>query len=126
MLLILALALFPSTASANAGTPLMWASMLHLVFGNAIIGLIEGLLLARLFKCSKRKSILTLIAANTALAGAVNASFNALNLPQFSRRAPTEQGRSDIMFDGVAFIYVAPAVTEVVSLPLPVNSLICC
>ena len=65
-------------------------------------------------------------AANTALAGAVNASFNALNLPQFSRRAPTEQGRSDIMFDGVAFIYVAPAVTEVVSLPLPVNSLICC
>ncbi len=42
----------------------MWASMLHLVFGNAIIGLIEGLLLAWLFKCSKRKSILILIAAN--------------------------------------------------------------
>lgn len=64
MLPILALALFPSTASANAGTPLMWASMLHLVFGNAIIGLIEGLLLAWLFKCSKRKSVLILIAAN--------------------------------------------------------------
>jgi hypothetical protein len=70
ILLILALALFPSTASANAGTPLMWASMLHLVFGNAIIGLIEGLLLAWLFKCSKRKSILILIAANYASAWA--------------------------------------------------------
>ena len=64
MLPILVLALFPSTASANAGTPLMWASMLHLVFGNAIIGLVEGLLLAWMFKCSKRKSILILIAAN--------------------------------------------------------------
>ncbi len=29
----------------------MWASMLHLLFGNAIIGLIEVLLLALLFKC---------------------------------------------------------------------------
>jgi hypothetical protein len=44
--------------------------MLHLVFGNAIIGLIEGLLLAWLFKCSKRKSILILIAANYASAWA--------------------------------------------------------
>jgi len=42
----------------------MWASMLHLVFGNAIIGLIEGLLLAWIFKCSKWKSILILVAAN--------------------------------------------------------------
>lgn len=70
MLLILALALFPSTASANAGTPLMWASMLHLVFGNAIIGLIEGQLLAWLFKCTRWKSILILIAANYASAWA--------------------------------------------------------
>jgi hypothetical protein len=70
MLPILALALIPSTASANAGTPLMWASMLHLVFGNAIIGLIEGLLLSRLFKCSSSKSILILIAANYASAWA--------------------------------------------------------
>jgi hypothetical protein len=61
---ILALALFPSTAFANAGTPLMWASMLHLVFGNAIIGLIEGLMLGSIFKCSKRKSVLILIVAN--------------------------------------------------------------
>lgn len=31
---------------ANAGTPLMWAGMLHLVIGNAIIGIAEGALLA--------------------------------------------------------------------------------
>lgn len=55
---------------------------------------------------------LATFAANTALAGAVNVSLDALNLPQFSRRAPTEQGRSDIIFDGVAFIYVPPAETE--------------
>jgi hypothetical protein len=63
-LLILVIALLPSTASANAGSPLMWASLLYLVFGNAIIGLIEGILLSRIFKCPERKSILTLIAAN--------------------------------------------------------------
>jgi hypothetical protein len=68
LLPILALAIYPSTASANAGTPLMWASMLHLVFGNAIIGLVEGLLLASIFKCPKRKSILILIGANYASA----------------------------------------------------------
>ena len=56
---------------------------------------------------------LATFAANTALAGAVNASLDALNLPQFSRRAPTEQGRSDIEFDGVAFIYVSQVVTEI-------------
>jgi hypothetical protein len=38
--------------------------MLHLVFGNALIGLLEGQLLATIFKCSKCKSILILIAAN--------------------------------------------------------------
>ncbi len=70
MLLILALVLFPSTASANTGTPLMWASMLHLVLGNAIIGLIEGLLLGWIFKCSKWKSVLILIVANYASAWA--------------------------------------------------------
>ena len=44
----------PLTARADAGTPLMWAGMLHLVFGNAIIGIFEGLILAWLFKLSKK------------------------------------------------------------------------
>ena len=46
--------------------------------------------------------------ANSELAAAVNASLDALSLPQFSRRAPTEQGRDDIMFDGIKFTYDAP------------------
>jgi hypothetical protein len=63
-LIVLAVALVPSTASANAGTPLMWATMLHLFLGNAVIGLVEGILLERLFNCGVRRSILILIAAN--------------------------------------------------------------
>ena len=36
----------PTTALANAGTPLMWAAPIHLILGNAIIGVLEGLTLA--------------------------------------------------------------------------------
>jgi hypothetical protein len=40
------LAVLPATpALANAGTPLMWAGMLHLFVSNAFIGVMEGLLL---------------------------------------------------------------------------------
>ena len=42
----------------------MWTSTLHLVFGNAIIGVIEGILLGALFKTSKVKAVLVLIIAN--------------------------------------------------------------
>ena len=51
--------------------------------------------------------------ANSDLAAAVNASLDALNLPQFSRRAPTTTGRADIVFDGVQFLYVAPPEPEI-------------
>jgi hypothetical protein len=46
----------------------MWAGMLHLVFGNALIGVGEGLLLAWLFSVPKRKSVLIMIPANYASA----------------------------------------------------------
>jgi hypothetical protein len=62
--MMLGVAALPSVALANAGTPLMWASMLHLIFGNLIIGLFEGLLLAGIFGLPKRKSIVALILAN--------------------------------------------------------------
>lgn len=64
LLAILACLVFPRSAWADAGTPLMWAGMLHLVFGNILIGVGEGLLLARLFSIPKRKSILVMIPAN--------------------------------------------------------------
>jgi hypothetical protein len=58
----------PQHAWANAGTPLMWAGMLHLVYGNALIGLGEGILLAWLFSVPKRKSVTVMVLANYASA----------------------------------------------------------
>ncbi len=51
---------------------------------------------------------LATFAANTVLGTAVNASLDALAVPRFSIRAPVEAGRTDIVFDGTAFVYVAP------------------
>ena len=51
---------------------------------------------------------LATFAANTALGTAVNASLDALKLPQFPTRAPVEPGRPDITFDGTAFVLVPP------------------
>ncbi|MBR6464107.1 MAG: hypothetical protein IKS81_02315, partial [Verrucomicrobia bacterium] len=59
-----ALLLTSATAQANAGTPLMWATLLHLFIGNLLIGIFEGYLLAKFFKLSKLRSIILLIIAN--------------------------------------------------------------
>lgn len=48
--LFLVAALTPAIAQANAGTPLMWAGAFHLLFGNALIGVGEGVILACLFR----------------------------------------------------------------------------
>lgn len=56
--LFVAAALTPALAYANAGTPLMWAGAAHLILGNAVIGIGEGLILAFLF----RQRILTCVA----------------------------------------------------------------
>jgi hypothetical protein len=58
----------PQNAWANAGTPLMWAGMIHLVVGNAVIGVLEGLLLGWLFCLPGGKAIGAMIAANYASA----------------------------------------------------------
>lgn len=54
----------PQSAFADAGTPLMWATMLHLVIGNAIIGFVEGVVLAKLFSLKKLKTVALLVPAN--------------------------------------------------------------
>ena len=46
----------------------MWAGMLHLVFGNALIGVGEGVLLAWLFSLPKGKSVSIMVLANYASA----------------------------------------------------------
>lgn len=53
---LLCLILFPFVAHAKVGTLLMWATMLHLVIGNALIGFGEGLLLAKLFHLHKKNT----------------------------------------------------------------------
>ncbi len=63
-LVLFCLLAFPGSALANAGTPLMWAGMFHLVFGNALIGLCEGLLIGWLFALPKGKAVLIMIPAN--------------------------------------------------------------
>lgn len=45
LLLFLLLIELPCTALANAGTPLMWGQAAHLMFGNILIGVLEGNLL---------------------------------------------------------------------------------
>jgi len=61
---LLLAALWTSKTYADAGTPLMWASMLQLFVGNAIIGLGEGFLLAWKYGARKATSVLVMIAAN--------------------------------------------------------------
>lgn len=58
----------PVLVLANAGTPLMWAGMFLLVFGNAVIGIGEGLIIGFFFKLKYRWSIPVMIVANYASA----------------------------------------------------------
>jgi hypothetical protein len=51
---------------------------------------------------------LATFAANTALGLQVNASLDALDVPRFASRAPVTAGRSDIIFNGTMFEYIAP------------------
>jgi hypothetical protein len=67
-LVLFGIVAFPQHAWANGGTPLMWTTSLHLFFGNALIGLGEGILLARLFSLPERKCIATMVVANYASA----------------------------------------------------------
>jgi hypothetical protein len=64
VLILIALLGVPSIAAANAGTPLMWASALHMLIGNAVIGVLEGGLLARVFKVRIPRAIVLMILAN--------------------------------------------------------------
>jgi len=59
-----ALLLTPATAQANVGTPLMWATMFHLLIGNLLIGVFEGYILGAVFKLPMGRCIRKLIEAN--------------------------------------------------------------
>ena len=55
---------------------------------------------------------LATFAANTALGLQVNASLDALGVSRFSKRAPVEPSRTDIVFNGTSFVFVAPPEAE--------------
>jgi hypothetical protein len=59
-----AIVLWPMSVFADVGTPLVWGSTFHLLLGNAIIGVLEGLLLAQVFGLRKRQCVGHLILAN--------------------------------------------------------------
>ncbi len=56
--------LMPKSAYADVGTPLMLLGAGHLLIGNAIIGIFEGLIVAKLFGARTVKSILIMVLAN--------------------------------------------------------------
>ncbi len=61
---VIVLAFTPAVAYADAGTPLLWASGFHLLIGNAVIGIAEGLILWRLFRPKRAGCIPIMIAGN--------------------------------------------------------------
>jgi hypothetical protein len=67
MSLLYAFVLFtvaPVSAHANVGTALMHAGMLHLFILNAFIGVLEGIVLARVFQVSRGRARWWMIVAN--------------------------------------------------------------
>ncbi len=54
----------PAVAFADAGTPLLWAGAFHLLIGNALVGVGEGMILAFLFRRKLGICVLIMIAAN--------------------------------------------------------------
>ena len=56
--------LVPQFIFADAGTPLMWASILQLIWGNVLIGIVEGLFIKFVYKAKLLRSILIMILAN--------------------------------------------------------------
>jgi hypothetical protein len=63
-LVVLVAALWPVSALADVGTPLVWGTAFHLFLGNALLGLAEGWLLARVFRLSVRSCVWRLVIAN--------------------------------------------------------------
>src|SRR5438094_158845 len=61
---VLLILLAPLHVLADSGTPLLWAGTLHLLLGNLLIGILEGRLLAWLYRLKAPRAIEIMIAAN--------------------------------------------------------------
>ena len=70
-LVVAAILVFPTHALADGATALTmvgWSKVAHLFFGNALIGLAEGVLIALIFRCRLRRAVPIMILANYASA----------------------------------------------------------
>ena len=67
----------PCVAHANAGTPLIWGGYFHLYIGNALLGVLEGKLLKRMFHGKCFHAVILMILANyfSAFCGCFSAYF---------------------------------------------------
>ena len=63
-IIIVLLILIPQLIFANAGTALMWVQIYHLIFGNLVLGLIEGVLLRFMFKADLKRASIIMILSN--------------------------------------------------------------
>jgi hypothetical protein len=64
LILILVILVIPIPVLADAGTPLMWMSMFQLVYGNLILGILEGIATAFIYKTKWPRSVLVMIGGN--------------------------------------------------------------
>ncbi len=64
LLALIGIAWWPVAALADAGTPLVWSTAFHMLLGNALIGLLEGRLLARVFGLAVKRCGWWLVVAN--------------------------------------------------------------
>lgn len=64
ILFVLGILLIPSAARADGATPLMFAGVIYLLVGNLVIGICEGILISKVFKCRIWAAIGWMIAAN--------------------------------------------------------------
>lgn len=63
-LAVIVAVLWPVCALADVGTPLVWGTAFHLIVGNALLGVAEGWLLARVFGLAVRRCSGWMIIAN--------------------------------------------------------------
>ena len=61
---VLFLLLIPKAAYGDMLTPRMQIPKIQLLFGNILLGILEGILISTIFKTPKRKTIKIMIAAN--------------------------------------------------------------
>ncbi len=113
--LLAMLALTPP-ALANAGTPLMWLTMGHLLIGNALIGVGEAVLIARLFKARLCLAVPVLIVANyvSMIAGAALVGHYGGDIGGIARLIVGEESLSNaIRFNLLALLSLAFVTTLV-------------